>query len=196
MKQPSKFSYRPQKSRNWKSLILVIVISIIVSFGSRSCRRAYTFKVPSGAMKPTLLIGDYIIVNRLPQNLIKIERGDIVVFDCPKDPSVVIAKRVVGLPGDIIEIRDKALSVNNDFVEEYYIIYIDQYIFTKDINERDNFGPITIPDNNIFVLGDNRDASIDSRFWGFVELSKVKGKVTRIYWSWDKENSQVIVQRR
>jgi signal peptidase I len=198
MKNTSNFSYKPQKSWNWKLLIFVIVFSIIVSAGSRIFVRAYifqSFKVPSSSMKPTLLVGDNIFVNKLSLDPNKFERGDIIVFEYPKDPSKVMVKRVIGLPGDIIEIRDKALFVNDNFFEEDYVVHADQHIFTKDLNERNNFGPITIPANYIFVLGDNRDASFDSRFWGFVEVSKVEGKVNRIYWSWDEENSRVRWER-
>jgi len=194
MKYPSNTSHKQVRSWNWRLLIFAIVISIVASVGLRLFIRAYifqAFKVPSGAMKPTLLIGDNIIVDKLPLNLNHFKRGDIIVFEYPRDPSKVMAKRIIGLPSETIEIRDKALFVNDKFLEEDYVVFTDHHIFTKDVNGRDNFGPITIPANQIFVLGDNRDESFDSRFWGFIDLNKVIGKVTRIYWSWDKEISQV-----
>jgi signal peptidase I len=96
----------------------------------------------------------------------------------PKD----FIKRVIGLPGDLIEIRDKELYINESLFKENYAIHTDDHIFPAKISPRDNLGPISVPEDSLFVLGDNRDASIDSRFWGFVELSKVKGKVTKIKW--------------
>ena len=142
-------------------------------------------------MKPTLLVGDHILVGKLLKNFDEIERGDIVVFVYPPDPRKDFVKRVIGLPGDLIEIIDKELYINERLFKEIYVIHTDDHIFPAKINSRDNFGPIRVPEDSLFVLGDNRDASFDSRFWGFVELSMVKGKVTRIYWSWDKQNSQV-----
>jgi signal peptidase I len=149
------------------------------------------FKIPSGAMKPTLLVGDHILVNKLPKAAEQIERGDIIVFSYPPDPRKDFIKRVVGLPGDLFEIRDKQIFVNSNSLKEGYIIHTDKIIIPASVRPRDNFGPLRVPKGSLFVLGDNRDASFDSRFWGFVELSKVKGRVTKIYWSWDKENSQV-----
>jgi len=149
------------------------------------------FKIPSGAMKPTLLIGDHILVNKLFKTSEQIERGDIIVFPYPPDPRKDFIKRVVGLPGDWLEIRDKQIFVNNNSFKENYTIHTDQNVIPASVRPRDNFGPLKIPKNSLFVLGDNRDASFDSRFWGFVELSNVKGKVTKIYWSWDKEKSRV-----
>lgn len=149
------------------------------------------FKIPSGAMKPTLLIGDHILVNMLPKASEQIKRGDIIVFPFPPDPRKDFIKRVVGLPGDMFEIRDKQIFVNNNPLKESYTIHTDQNVIPASLRPRDNLGPLKIPKNSLFVLGDNRDASFDSRFWGFVELSKVKGMVTKIYWSWDNEKSQV-----
>jgi signal peptidase I len=149
------------------------------------------FKIPSGTMKPTLLVGDHILVNKLSKNSDRIKRGDIIVFQYPPDPRKDFLKRVVGLPGDLFEIRDKEIYINNHPLEEGYIIHTDKNIIPAGVRPRDNFGPLKVPHDSVFVLGDNRDESFDSRYWGVVELSKVKGKATKIYWSWDKENSQV-----
>jgi signal peptidase I len=142
-------------------------------------------------MKPTLLVGDHILVNKLPNSTDQIERGDIIVFPYPPDPRKDFLKRVVGLPGDLFEIRDKEIYINNHPLQEGYIIHTDKNIIPAEVRPRDNFGPLNVPPDSVFVLGDNRDESFDSRYWGIVELNKVKGKVTKIYWSWDKENSQV-----
>lgn len=147
--------------------------------------------MPSGSMKPTLLVGDHIIADKSLKNLGEIERGDILVFVYPPDPRKDFVKRAIGLPGDLIEIIDKALYINERLFKENYVIHTDAHIFPANKNPRDNFGPFSVPEKSLFVLGDNRDASFDSRFWGIVDLGKVKGKVTKIYWSWDKENSQI-----
>jgi len=130
-------------------------------------------------------------VDKLPKARDNIKRGDIIVFSYPPDPRKDFIKRAIGLPGDLIELRDKEIYINNSPLKENYVIHTDKNIIPAGGKPRDNFGPIRIPNDSVFVLGDNRDASFDSRFWGSVDINKVKGKVTRIYWSWDKEISQV-----
>ena len=149
-------------------------------------------------MKNTLQIGDHILVNKfiygvkLPFTSTTIipyknpRRGDIVVFKFKEDPKKDFIKRTIGVPGDVIEIRNKELYVNKKHLEQDYAIYTDLHIIPKAMQPRDNFGPV--PEDSIFVMGDNRDHSYDSRFWGFVDLKDVKGKAFIIYWSWDKEN--------
>ena len=158
------------------------------------------FKIPSGSMKPTLLIGDHILVNKFIYGvkipfwdkiiipIKKPERGDIVVFKFPEDPSKDFIKRVIGIAGDVIEIRNKQLYVNHKRMETLYGVYLDSSIISGSIQPRDNFGPVTVPPDALFVMGDNRDHSYDSRFWGFVRLNALKGKAFIIYWSWDKDN--------
>jgi signal peptidase I len=151
-------------------------------------------------MKQTLQIGDHILVNKfiygvkipyLRKAVIPIkkpQRGDIVVFKYPVDPSKDFIKRVIGTPGDVIEIRDKKLFVNHERVNHAYGVHTDPHIIPAKIRPRDNFGPVTVPGHSLFVMGDNRDESFDSRFWGFVDYKAVNGKAFIIYWSWDKEN--------
>ena len=158
------------------------------------------FKIPSGSMKPTLLIGDHILVNKFiygikipfwDKIIIPIKkpaRSDIVVFKFPEDPSKDFIKRVIGIAGDVIEIRNKQLYVNNTRMEASFGVYLDPSIIPGSIQPRDNFGPVTVPSDSLFVMGDNRDHSYDSRFWGFVRLDALKGKAFIIYWSWDKDN--------
>lgn len=110
-----------------------------------------------------------------------------MVFKYPEDPTKDFIKRVIAVGGDVIEIKDKELYVNNNLLDEKYAIHTDTSILSKEISPRDNFGPTTIPENSYFVMGDNRDNSLDSRFWGFVESKDIKGKAFIIYWSWDKE---------
>jgi len=161
------------------------------------------FKIPSGSMLNTLLIGDHILVNKFiygvknPLNgntwipVTKPERRDIVVFKYPVNPSQDYIKRVIGVEGDTIEIKDKKVYVNGQPQEEGYTIFLDNKILPADVQNRDNMGPITVPENSLFVMGDNRDNSYDSRFWNFVNLKAVKGKAFILYWSWDKENFSV-----
>ncbi len=175
------------KNRSKKSWILIIVIlalSCILFVLAPFLLRTYVvqaFKISSGAMKPTLFVGDHILVNKRPTTSDKFERGDIIVFAYPPDPYKDFLKRVIGLPGDLIEIKDKEIYVNKNLFNEDYVIHTDKNIIPAGVRPRDNLGPLRVPHDSLFVLGDNRDASFDSRFWGFVDLGKVKGKVTRIY---------------
>jgi signal peptidase I len=166
-----------------------------------------TYKIPSGSMKPTLLIGDQIMVNKfiygvkIPffrKTIIPVadpKKGDIIVFIFPVDRSKDFIKRVIGLSGDTIEIRDKKIFINGKEYTDSFGVYSDKSIYPAAINPRDNFGPVTVPPHSIFVMGDNRDESLDSRFWGFVDLQDVEGKAFIIYWSWDKEDISIRWQR-
>ena len=179
-----------------------IVIAVVIAFFIRTFI-VQAFKIPSGSMKPTLQIGDHILVNKfiygvkLPlfrNTLIQVsepKREDIVVFIYPQDRSKDFIKRVIGVAGDTVEMKDKKLFLNGKPYEDPYGTYIDHVIIPGSMQPRDNFGPITVPKGSIFVMGDNRDASLDSRFWGFVELKDVLGKAFVIYLSWDSENTTV-----
>lgn len=149
------------------------------------------FKIPSGAMKQTILVGDHILVDKLTYDNSSPMRGEIIVFKYPVEPEKDFIKRVVGLPGDTIEGRDKIIYVNNEPLLEQYAVHTDPHVNPKGAKTRDNFGPITVPDNALFVMGDNRDESFDSRFWGFVDRKNIKGKAFVIYWSQDIKNGQV-----
>ena len=149
------------------------------------------FKIPSGAMKQTILVGDHILIDKLTYDKSSPMRGDIIVFKFPVELEKDFIKRVVGLPGDTIEGRDKIIYVNNEKLEEPYAVHTDPYINPKGAKSRDNFGPITVPENALFVIGDNHDESFDSRFWGFVDRKNIKGKAFVIYWSKDREKSLV-----
>jgi signal peptidase I len=155
------------------------------------------FKIPSGSMIPTLLIGDHILVNKLSYGLRipivgqyfvqfgKPQRGDVVVFIYPEDRSKDFIKRVIGVEGDLVEIRGKKVYLNNEAIEDPYAHFEEKDTPAGGIYVRDNFGPVRVPAHHIFVMGDNRDKSYDSRFWGFVNLDDVRGKAFVIYWSWD-----------
>jgi signal peptidase I len=188
----------PKKAALRENIEAILVAIVIALFIRTFVVQA--FKIPSGSMKQTLQIGDHILVNKfiygikipyLRKTIVPLKkprRGDIVVFKYPVDPDKDFIKRVVGIPGDEIEIRDKQLFVNKQRVNHDYGIYTDSNILSAKVRPRDNFGPITVPDRSLFVMGDNRDESFDSRFWGFVDYKALNGKAFIIYWSWDKEN--------
>lgn len=178
-----------------KSIGIAILIALFI--------RAYivqAFKIPSGSMVPTLLIGDHLLVNKFiyginpPFSEKKIlvfetpKRGDIIVFKYPEDPDRDFIKRVIGVEGDIVEGKNKKVYVNGVELKEPYVRYSDSSIHPGELDPRDNFGPIKVPQGKVFVMGDNRDHSYDSRFWGFVDLKDVKGKALIIYWSWDSDS--------
>jgi len=189
---------KPKKSALRENVEAIAVAIILALFIRTFIVQA--FKIPSGSMKETLQIGDHILVNKfiygvkLPftqATLVAIKnpkREDIVVFKFPEDPDKDFIKRVIGVEGDEIEIRDKQLYINKQPFKGDYAVYSDPRIIPKGMQPRDNFGPVTVPENSLFVMGDNRDHSYDSRFWGFVGLDAVKGKAFIIYWSWNKEN--------
>lgn len=148
------------------------------------------FKIPAGSMEQTLLIGDHILVDRRLSSRDP-NRGTLIIFEYPEDATKDFVKRVVAVGGDTVEIRDKQLFINGTPVKESFVSHKESETIPSNQNKRDNFGPVTVPSNSYFVMGDNRDRSYDSRFWGFVEKSKIKGTVKNIYWSWDKEKSGV-----
>lgn len=145
------------------------------------------YKIPVGSMEPALFIGDYIIADKT-YAYDDVSRGDIVIFEYPPDKSKDFIKRVVGLPGETIQIIDKAVYINNQKLEEKYAIHKDPKVVPAASFPRDNYGPVQIPDGCLFVMGDNRDNSHDSRFWGFVEEENIKSRALYIYWSWSGEN--------
>lgn len=165
------------------------------------------FKIPSGSMLPTLMIGDHLLVNkfiygiRVPFSgrvLVPLkdpQSGDIIVFKFPKDRSIDYIKRVVGVPGDEIEIKNKKLYLNGEPTSDPYAHYTTTQILPGSVSPKDNLGPITVPEGKYFVMGDNRDNSSDSRFWGFVENNDVLGKAMIIYWSWDIDEPLLSVDR-
>ena len=207
MKNQSDSKLSP-KTENKKSglreNIEAIAIAILLALFIRTFV-VQAFKIPSGSMKETLQIGDHILVNKfiygikipfVQKTIIPIKeprKDDIIVFKYPENPKLDFIKRVVGVEGDIIEIRNKKLYVNDELIEREYAIYTDPHIIPAVYNKRDNFEPVIVPPDSLFVMGDNRDNSKDSRFWGFVNLKAVKGKAFMIYWSWNKNNSQTLL---
>ena len=188
-----------KKKSGLRENIEAILVAIVLAMFIRTFV-VQAFKIPSGSMKETLQIGDHILVNKfiygvkLPfvdKTIIPIKepkRGDIVVFKFPLDPDKDFIKRVIGVAGDVIKIRNKKLYVNGELQNQPFAMYTDPHIFKGKLQPRDNLGPITVPPDSLFVMGDNRDNSHDSRFWGFVNLTAVKGKAFIIYWSWNSED--------
>ena len=179
-----------------------IIIALLIALFIRTFI-VQAFKIPSESMKPTFLVGDHILVSKfiygvkipfIRNTLIPIsepKRGDIVVFIYPEDRSKDFIKRVIGVSGDTIEIKNKKTYLNGLPLNDSHGVYTDDFIIPGSIQPRDNFGPVTVHPGSIFVMGDNRDHSYDSRFWGLVDLKDVMGKAFIIYWSWDKENHGV-----
>ncbi|MFO7930972.1 MAG: signal peptidase I [Thermodesulfobacteriota bacterium] len=187
-----------RKSRLRENLEAIVIAVLLALFIRAFVVQA--FKIPSGSMEPTLQVGDHILVNkfiygvRLPVTNTTIipvsepERGDIIVFEYPVEPDKDFIKRVVAVPGDVVEIRNKEVYVNGKRADNYTVKHNGDGMIPASENKRDNFGPVTVPEGGYFVLGDNRDNSYDSRFWGFVQESAIKGEAFIIYWSWDKED--------
>lgn len=198
-----------KKKSSLRENIEAIVIAVIIAMFIRTFL-IQAFKIPSGSMLETLQIGDQILVNKfiygvkIPftdgKALISVKtpaKGDIVVFKYPEDPSKDFIKRVIATSGDTVEIDHKKLYVNGNMVEgEGYAQYKENIIYPPDYPDRtrarrDNVPKFTVPENKLFVMGDNRDNSHDSRFWGFVDLKDVRGKALIIYWSWDSDKFRI-----
>jgi len=175
-----------------KAIVTALILALFI--------RTYfiqAFKIPSGSMIPTLLVGDHILVNKFIYGtkvpfsdkrflvLRKPARGDIIVFRYPEDPSRDFIKRVIAVGGDVIESRKKAIYVNGKHIEENYVQYTDASSNPRSFEPRDNFGPYIVPKDKYFMMGDNRDQSYDSRYWGYVDLSDIRGEAIILYWSWD-----------
>ncbi len=176
-----------------------IVIAVILALFVRTFV-VQAFKIPTGSMENNLLIGDHLLVNKfvfgpatpierslLPMTDIK--RLDIIVFKYPEQPDRDFIKRVIGLPGETVELRDKKVYIDGRPLDEPYVHFLEpprgdsalHEVTSFDVRER--YGPVTVPPNHYFVMGDNRDNSEDSRYWGFLSRDLVKGKALVIYWS-------------
>lgn len=198
-KKSSENGARTKKKSSLRENIEAILVAIVLALFIRTFI-IQAFKIPSGSMKQTLQIGDHILVNKfiygiklpfLMTTIVPIKnpkRGDIVVFKFPEDPDKDFIKRVIGIAGDVVEGREKQVYINHKRLNHDYGIHTDSNIISGGVQPRDNFGPVVVPENSLFVMGDNRDHSYDSRFWGFVGLKALRGKALIIYWSWDKEN--------
>ena len=161
------------------------------------------FKIPTGSMENNLLIGDHLLVNKFvtapTQSAIErallpvkpIRRGDVIVFKYPEEPDRDFIKRVVGLPGESLEVKNKKVYINGAPLEEPYVHFLEPPSAPSELHEvtsfdvRENYGPVVVPADQYFMMGDNRDNSQDSRYWGFLPRTNIKGRALMIYWSYE-----------
>jgi signal peptidase I len=181
-----------------------IVIAVILALFIRTFI-VQAFKIPTGSMEENLLIGDHLLVNKfavgptaspLERGLLPIgtiQRRDVVVFKYPEEPERDFIKRVIGLPGETVEVREKKVYINGQELKEPYAHFLQPVSTPSEFREvtsfdvRERYGPVTVPPNQYFVMGDNRDNSQDSRYWGFLPRDYIKGKALIIYWSYEAE---------
>jgi len=194
----------PFKKSTLREYFESIVIAVILALFIRTFV-VQAFKIPTGSMEENLLIGDHLLVNKfvlgptesriervlLPIGTIK--RGDVIVFKYPVEPDRDFIKRVIGLPGQKVELKDKKVYIDDKPLDEPYVHFLEPPSGTSEFHEetrfdvRERYGPVTVPPNQYFVMGDNRDNSQDSRYWGFLPRENVKGKALLIYWSYEGE---------
>jgi signal peptidase I len=185
----------------FESIIIAVILALFVrTFVLQA------FKIPTGSMENNLLIGDHLLVNKfvyspttsgvertlLPIGTIR--RGDVLVFKSPVEPERDLIKRVIGLPGERLEQKAKKLYINGQLLDEPYVFFLEPPRRNSELSEasttsdpRENYGPVMVPPNQYFMMGDNRDNSLDSRYWGFMPADYVKGKAVFIYWSYESE---------
>ncbi len=194
-------SQKKSTSREYYEALLIAII--FVNFARIFVFQA--FKIPSGSMEDNLKIGDHIIVNKFIYGpggdgplgrlvpLRDVKRGDIVVFRYPRQPEIDFVKRVIGLPGDSISIENKNVFVNGTRLDEPYVVFDDERVYPaseflpEPQRSRDQMAPFDVPTGHYFVMGDNRDHSSDSRYWGTVPRTMIKGRAFMVYWSFDWE---------
>ena len=181
-----------------------IVIAVILALFIRTFV-VQAFKIPTGSMENNLLIGDHLLVNkfvfgpsesRLERALLPlgtIRRGDVIVFKYPEEPDRDFIKRVIGLPGETLELREKKVYINGKPLDEPYVHFLEPPSTASELHEqtsfdvRERYGPVTVPPGHYFMMGDNRDNSQDSRYWGFLPRDYIKGKALFIYWSYEAD---------
>ena len=210
-----------KKSKALRETVEAIVIALILALFIRTFV-IQAFKIPSSSMESTLLVGDHLLVSKLSYGLQvpkpgmihiwgvrvpfftttlkpiwgKPAFGDIIVFRYPRDRAKDYIKRVIGVAGDVVEIKNKVVYVNGKGVEDAsFTQHVDKRILPRGMDLRDNFGPFTVPEDTVFVMGDNRDRSYDSRYWGTVPLKEIKGRAKIIYWSWNGDSHRPRLDR-
>ena len=192
-------TYAPRQHSVFREYLeALIVAAIFLGFSNTFILK--TFYIPSGSMEQTLLVGDHLFVNRYvfgPQptsperSLLPgrgVRRGDIVIFRSPETPKLDLVKRCVGLPGDEIRVVNKELYINGEAIDDdSYTQHLDGEMDRARRSRRDNYGPQEVPEGHLFCMGDNRDYSYDSRFFGHVPITHVKGRAVMVYWSYGGE---------
>ena len=188
-----------------REYIEAIVLAVILTVVIRGLV-IQAFRIPTGSMEDTLQVGDFLFVNKMiygseidigwqGQRFVYFrfpairepKQGDIIVFRFPEDPARDFIKRCVAVGGQEVEIRDKVLYVDGKPREEPYVMHKDPRVIPRETTQRDNFGPYVVPQGHLFMMGDNRDNSHDSRFWGALPRDLVKGQAMILYWSWDED---------
>ena len=192
-----------EKKKVIKEYLEPIAIAILIALFIRTFV-VQAFKIPSSSMEPTLQVGDHLLVNKFIYGIKfpfigkkyfqfkKPQRGDIIVFIYPKDRSKDFIKRVIGTEGEKVQIVHNKIYINNQLIEDPWGRYDERAPSSKYLQPMEIFGPVTVPVSSVFVLGDNRDNSQDSRFWGFVNVNEVKGKALIIYFSWDRYAQNIL----
>ena len=195
-----------------KSVAREYLESLVVAFILATFIRTFVvqaFKIPTGSMENNLLIGDHLLVNKVvyspslgrledaSMGKRPIQRGHVVVFKYPDDANRDFIKRVIALPGETIEIRDKRVYINGQPLDEPYVHFLEPPLRPEDPEygirsdgQGDNYGPRTVPEGHLFVMGDNRDNSKDSRYWGFLRADQVKGRALMVYWSYEASREE------
>jgi signal peptidase I len=181
-----------------------IVIAVILALFVRTWV-VQAFKIPTGSMENNLLVGDHLLVNkfiygptagpveRALMPVGTVQRRDVVVFKYPEDPERDFIKRVIGLPGETLEVRQKKVYINGKPLDEPYVHFLEpagSYGEFASFDVREQYGPVTVPEGHYFVMGDNRDNSQDSRYWGFLPRGYIKGKALLVYWSFDTQGQE------
>ena len=173
----------------------IVITAVIALFATTFVIQA--FKIPTGSMESNLLIGDHLLVNKFvygltPGPLSKIlpykelKRGDVIVFKYPNSPDVAYVKRLIGLPGEKVEMVGRTVYINDKALEENYTQYLDSG------STYERYGPFLVPEGKYFAMGDNRDNSQDSRFWGYVPRDHIIGKALAIYWSFETPRDEYL----
>ena len=184
-----------------EALLLAVVLTVVVRG-----LVVQAFRIPTSSMEETLQIGDFLFVNKMVYGseidigvaghqlvyhrfpaIREPKPGDVIVFRYPDDPARDFIKRCVATGGQTVELRDKVLYVDGQAQEEPYVVHKDPRVLPREVNARDNFGPYVVPQGQLFMMGDNRDNSHDSRFWGGLPRNLVKGQAMILYWSWDAD---------
>ncbi len=207
-------SANPNSAAEWtKSILIAVALFLFLR-----TFLVQTFVITSGSMEETLLVGDMLLVNRLaigskiPGTGIRIpgysspERGDVLVFDPPHEPTLKLIKRLIGVPGDTLEMRDRVLYRNGEIVDEPFVVHSESgddvhpwMVWQRDYlapgvdartyaPSRDTWGPLVIPEDRYFMLGDNRERSLDSRYWGLLEGWRLEGRAVFTYYSYNKDS--------
>ena len=188
----------------FESLVIAVVLALFIrTFVVQA------FKIPTGSMEQNLLIGDHLLVNKLVFGptvtgleravlpMKDVQRKDVIVFKYPKDPERDFIKRIIGLPGETVELKNKRVYIDGKRLDEPYVYFLEDpppipqetgqpgELLTISGDPRVNYGPVTVPPGHYFAMGDNRDNTEDSRYWGFLPRENIKGKALVIYWSYD-----------